>query len=258
MKTLLYEVRDQVAYLTMHRPEVYHALSPELLGELNQAFKQADSEERIRVIVLTGSGDKAFCSGADLKLGIGESEGMGQVLREHYLPLIQTMRRLPKPIIARLNGVAAGAGAALALACDLRIAAGHASMAQLFVHIGLIPDAGTTFFLPRLVGLQRAFEWASTGKTLPAAECHAWGLVNDVVPGEQLDEAVSRWTEYYTQAPTLAIGYLKQLLNESATATLETMLDREAECQELLGKTQDVAEGLRAFRQKRKPNFQGR
>lgn len=258
MNTLQYEVRNQVAYLTMHRPEVYHALSPELLGELNQAFKQAESEERIRVIVLTGSGSKAFCSGADLKLGIKQSEGMGQILREHYIPLIQTMRRLPKPIIARLNGVAVGAGASLALACDVRIAADHASMAQLFVQIGLIPDAGTTFFLPRLVGLQQAFELASTGKTLTAMECHRCGLVNEVVPGEQLDESVSRWTEYYAEALALAIGYLKQLLNESTTSTLDTMLSREAECQELLGKTEDVAEGLSAFLQKRKPNFQGK
>ena len=252
---LVYEVADSVCRITLNRPEVYNALSPELLSELTEAIQEAGRDERVRVIVLTGSGEKAFCSGADLKIGIGKATGMGDVLRERYIPLIMAMRYIPKPIIGRLNGVAVGAGASLALACDVLVAHSSASMAQLFIHIGLIPDAGSMYFLPRLVGPRKAFELATTGKTVPAAECLELGLVDEVA--DDLDAAVDRWVSLYRQAPTLAVGSIKQLLNESFSSDLKTMLNQEAEAQDAIGRTQDAKEGISAFLQKRKPSFKG-
>lgn len=252
---LLYEVTDAVCRITLNRPEVYNALSPELISELTEAVQEAGRDERVRVIVLTGSGEKAFCSGADLKIGIGKASGMGDVLRERYIPLIMAMRYISKPVIGRLNGVAVGAGCSLALACDVLVAHPSASMAQLFVHIGLIPDAGSLFFLPRLVGPRKAFELASTGRTVPAAECLSLGLVNEVA--EDLDAAVNRWVAHYAQAPTKAIGSIKQLMNESFSSDLKTMLNKEAEAQDTIGRTADAQEGIGAFLQKRKPSFKG-
>ncbi|MFT4032980.1 MAG: enoyl-CoA hydratase-related protein [Siphonobacter sp.] len=255
---LFYQVTNQVCRITLNRPDVYHALSPELLSELTKAFQKAQSDSNVRVIVLTATGNKAFCSGADLKIGIGNATGMGEILRVGYIPLILTMRNMAKPIIARMNGTAVGAGCSLALACDLIVASENATMAQLFVKIGLIPDAGATFFLPRLIGYQKAFELASTGKTLSAKECQSLGLINEVVPEDGLDKAVNTWTDYYVQAPTLAVGQLKRLLNDSITTTLADTLEREAIVQDQLGRSEDVQEGLTAFLQKRRPNFLGK
>lgn len=254
---LLYQVQAGVCTITLNRPEVYNALSPALIQEITQAFEQAKEDENIRVVVLTGAGDKAFSSGADLKKGLDGSTSLGESLRKNYNPMILAIRNLPKPVICRLNGIAAGAGCSLALACDMIIASETAKMSQIFISIGLIVDAGSSFFLPKLVGSQKAFELCSTGRVVEAQECLSLGLVNSVVAEEDLDTAVAKMATQYANAPTLAIGLLKKVLNQSYNSSLEEMLELEAIHQDLAGKTHDFGEGVMAFLQKRKPQFKG-
>ncbi|MEA5140824.1 enoyl-CoA hydratase/isomerase family protein [Arcicella rigui] len=254
---LLYQVQAGVCTITLNRPEVYNALSPALIQEITQAFEQAKGDESIRVVVLTGAGDKAFSSGADLKKGLDGSTSLGESLRKNYNPMILAIRNLPKPVICRLNGIAAGAGCSLALACDMIIASKTAKMSQIFISIGLIVDAGSSFFLPKLVGSQKAFELCSTGRVVEAQECLSLGLVNSVVAEEDLDTAVAKMATQYANAPTLAIGLLKKVLNQSYHSSLEEMLELEAIHQDIAGKTHDFGEGVMAFLQKRKPQFKG-
>ncbi|HEV7348559.1 enoyl-CoA hydratase/isomerase family protein [Telluribacter sp.] len=255
---LLYELSDGLARITLHRPQVYNALSPELIQEITAAVQAAEADESVRVVLLTGAGDKAFCSGADLKAGMGEATGMGDALRTRYNPMILALRNLPKPVVCRLNGLAAGAGCSLALACDVVIATEEAYLSQIFVNIGLMPDAGSTFFLPRLVGMARAFELASTGRRVYAPEAVELGLIQRAVPAAQLDEAVNEVLDYYRSAPTRAIGTMKQVLNQSLYSDLPAMLELEARYQDELSQTQDAAEGIGAFLQKRQAVYQGR
>jgi 2-(1,2-epoxy-1,2-dihydrophenyl)acetyl-CoA isomerase len=256
--TITYEVSDRLATITFNRPEVFNALSGELLAETRQAVEAAASDKSVRVIVLTGSGDRAFCSGADLKEGImlGQTS-LADRLRSHYNPLIRAMRTAEKPIVCRLNGIAAGAGMSLALACDIIIAQKDAYMTELFVGIGLLPDAGSMFFLPRIVGMQKAFELCSTGRKVYMEEALQLGLVSKVVAYEDLDKTVGELVEFYKNAPTKSIGLMKKVLNHSFDATLDEVLDMEAHGQDTLGRTHDFAEGVMAFIQKRKANFKG-
>lgn len=254
---LLYETADSIAHITLNRPQVYNALSPDLIKEITLAIQSAAADSTVRVVLLTGSGDKAFCSGADLKAGMGEANSLGDALRKRYNPMIRAIRNIPKPVVCRLNGVAAGAGCSLALACDVIIAAEEAYLSQIFVNIGLMPDAGSTFFLPRLVGTAKAFELASTGRKIYGAEAAQIGLVQRAVPAADLDTAVAEVLTYYRQAPTKAIGAMKQVLNQSMQSDLETMLEYEAVEQDKLGETRDAGEGIMAFLQKRKPDYQG-
>ncbi|MCY7353039.1 MAG: enoyl-CoA hydratase/isomerase family protein [Cytophagaceae bacterium] len=254
---LLYEVTDGICRITLNRPQVYNALNRELIGEITEAIQTAGADDAVRVVVLTGAGEKAFCSGADLKEGLSGASSLGQSLRENYNPMILAIRNLPKPVIARLNGIAAGAGCSLALACDVRIAADTATLSQIFINIGLVPDAGSTFFLPRLVGAARAFDLASTGRMVPAQEALNLGLVNRVVPADQLDAVVDEVAIQYAQAPTAAIGYIKHLFNQSANGTLEDQLNLEADYQDKAALTRDAGEGILAFLQKRTAKFEG-
>ena len=268
---LKYETADGVARITLHRPDVYNALNDGITYELQDAFKAVAKDEQVRVVVLTGEG-KAFCSGQDLKEtsppallrgGEGGSEAVRkrsfqESLHKRYNPIIRAMRNLPKPVIGRINGVAAGAGCSLALACDLLVASEDATLIEVFVNIGLVPDSGSSFFLPRLVGTARAFELCSMGSRVKAKEALELGLVNRVVPPGQLDAAVKEYTDYFAKAPTRAIGLIKKMLNKSATATLEEMLEYEAYCQEIAGSTLDYQEGVKAFLEKRKPVFLGK
>jgi len=258
-ETLLYQVQGGICTLTLNRPQVYNALNAKLIEEITTAFEQAGNEESVRVVVLTGTGEKAFCSGADLKEGFSTAgpTAFSDALRKRYNPMILGIRNLPKPVICRLNGIAAGAGCSLALACDLIIAAEEAALAEIFISIGLITDAGSSYFLPRLIGTSRAFELCSTGRVVKAPAAFAMGLINRVVPGSQLDEAVAQLTAYYTQAPTKSIGLIKQLLNQSTHSTLEKMLELEALNQDIAGNSNDSREGIQAFLQKRKPHFTG-
>jgi 2-(1,2-epoxy-1,2-dihydrophenyl)acetyl-CoA isomerase len=265
-ENLLYSVENGVARITLNRPAVYNALSPGLITDITAAMTAAGTDEQVRVVVLTGTGDKAFCSGADLKTGFASAmsrEGtpdlaLGTSLRAGYHPMIQAMRNLPKPIVGRVNGVAAGAGFSLAMACDVLFCADEAYFSQIFVNIGLMPDAGSTFFLPRLVGSLKAFELCSTGRRVYGPEAAQLGLVTKSVPIHALDGVVAEMVAYYTAAPTAAIAALKKVLNQSLYSDLAHQLEQEADNQDALGRTQDVVEGIEAFLMKRPAKFQGR
>lgn len=263
-ENLLYEIGNGVCRITLNRPQVYNALSPALIREITQAMEAAGADESVRVVVLTGAGDRAFCSGADLKEGFASAAAadgqmnLGESLRTGYHPMIRAIRNLAKPVIGRINGVAAGAGCSLALACDVLICTDDAYFSQIFVNIGLMPDAGSTFFLPRLIGPQRAFELCSTGRRVYGPEAAQIALVSRSVPAGELDAAVTEVVAYYATAPTRAIGAMKKVLNQSLYSDLDHQLEQEAENQDALGRSTDAAEGIGAFLMKRKANFSGR
>ena len=257
-QSIIFDNTHGVARITLNRPQVHHALNPEILVELLGAFKAAEADDTVRVIVLSASGDKAFCSGADLKAATGTGKSVGELLKTYYNPLILAIRNIAKPVVCRLNGLAAGAGASLALACDVVIASESAYLSQIFVRIGLMPDAGATFFLPRLIGLAKAFEIASTGRNVYAPEAAQIGMINRAIPENELDAAVDETVAYYRNAPTKAIGAMKAVLNQSYQSDLGKMLELEALNQDALSKTHDAAEGIMSFIQKRKPDYQGK
>lgn len=257
-KFLKYVVENGVATITMNRPEVYNALNDAITFEMQDAFKAVAKDDAVRVVVLTGEG-KAFCSGQDLKDSASQpNRSFLDSLNKRYNPIIRAMRNLPKPIVCRLNGVAAGAGCSLALACDVIVAAEESSLIEVFINIGLVPDSGSTYFLPRLVGMAKAFELSTLGTKVSASDAFKIGLVNKVVPLASIDEGVKSYTDYYAGAPTKAIGLIKKMLNKSATSTLDEMLDYEAYAQEIAGRSVDHKEGVSAFLEKRKPRFVGK
>ena len=254
---LLYEVRDGIATITLNRPDVFNAFNDPQSYELQDALKQVARDAPVRAVVLTGAG-RAFCSGQDLKAAQGEEKrSFYDSLHKRYNPIIRAMRGLPKPIIGRLNGVAAGAGCSLVLACDAIIASTDASLIEVFINIGLVPDSGSSYFLPRLVGTLKAFELCTLGSKVSAEEALRLGLVNQVVSPEQLDEATYALAARYAAAPTKSIGLIKQMLNKAGASTLDEMLDYEAYCQQIAGESQDYQEGVQAFLEKRKPQFRG-
>ncbi|MFM9838642.1 MAG: enoyl-CoA hydratase/isomerase family protein [Cyclobacteriaceae bacterium] len=257
MEFLKYEVKEGVATISLNRPEVYNALNDGITYELQDALKAVAKDDQVRVVVLTGEG-KAFCSGQDLKDSAKQAKrSFLDSLHKRYNPIISAMRNLPKPIIGRVNGVAAGAGCSLALACDVIVASEEATLIEVFINIGLVPDSGSAYFLPRLIGMAKAFELCSRGNKVKAKEAFEMGLVNKVVSAAELDAAVKEYTDYYSSAPTKAIGLIKKMLNKSATSTLDEMLEYEAYCQEIAGAAYDHKEGVQAFLEKRKPVFMG-
>ncbi|NBP04723.1 MAG: 2-(1,2-epoxy-1,2-dihydrophenyl)acetyl-CoA isomerase [Bacteroidetes bacterium] len=255
---VLYEKKGNVAHITLNRPDVFNAFNDDQSYQLQDALKQANKDEEVRVVVLTGSG-KAFCSGQDLKAIAGsKNRSLSESLYKRYNPIIRAMREMPKPIIGRINGVAAGAGASLALACDFIIAAEHASLIEVFVNVGLVPDSGSSYFLPKAISPARAFEMCTMAQKVTAQQALEWGLINRVVAAEALDEEVAKAANYYATAPTLAIGMIKKMLNKATHSDLETMLQYEAYCQEIAGRSEDYREGVTAFNEKRKPEFKGK
>jgi 2-(1,2-epoxy-1,2-dihydrophenyl)acetyl-CoA isomerase len=257
-KFILIRYDNGVATISLNRPEVYNALNDEITYELQDAFKSVAKDDAVRAVVLTGEG-KAFCSGQDLKAASGqEKRSFLDSLHKRYNPIIRAMRNLPKPIICRLNGVAAGAGCSLALACDIIVASEEAMLIEVFINIGLVPDSGSSYFLPRAIGMPKAFELCSMGSRVKAREAAELGLINKAVTADQLDAAVKEYANYYAQAPTKSIGLIKKMLQKSATATLEDMLEYEAYAQEIAGNSQDYKEGVSAFLEKRKPAFKGK
>lgn len=255
---LLYEVNSGVANITLNRPKIFNAFNEEQSLELQDAFKQVTKATDVRAVVLTGAG-KAFCSGQDLKeITSPDTRSLADSLQRRYNPIIRAMRHLPKPVICKLNGVAAGAGCSLALACDVIIASRQASLTEAFINIGLVLDSGSSFFLPRMVGSLKAFELSTLGDKVSAEEALHLGLVNQVVEPDSLDEVVAALAARYANAPTKAIGLIKKMLNKSFAATLDEMLDYEAYCQEIAGNSADFREGVEAFNEKRKPRFQAK
>ncbi len=256
-ETLLFEVTDGRALITLNRPDVYNAFNDLMRKELLAALKEAEKNSLVRIVIITGSG-KAFCSGQDLKEVLANpNRSISESLHNGYNPVIRQIRNMPKPVIGRLNGIAAGAGCSLALACDLVIASEEAALSEIFINIGLVLDSGSAYFLPRLVGSARAFELATTGRKVSANEAVAIGLINKVVPPDQLDTAVLEMATFYEHAPTKAIGLMKRMINKSFQSDLDTLLDYEAYCQDIAAATADSKEGIAAFLQKRKPQFKG-
>lgn len=255
---LLFEKQGNVTTITLNRPDVFNAFNDEQSYELQDALKAVKKDEETRVVVLTGAG-KAFCSGQDLKAIAGvEKRSFIESLQKRYNPIIREMRNMPKPIICKLNGVAAGAGCSLALASDFIVASENASLIEVFINVGLVLDSGSSFFLPRLVGSARAFELSTMGSKVTAKQAFEWGMVNRCVPADQLDAETDAIVQYYAKAPTKAIGLMKKMLNRSFNSDLEAMLEYEMYCQEIAGSSSDNKEGVTAFIEKRQPNFTGK
>lgn len=255
--SLLWNVQDGVGTITLNRPEVYNAFNDALSYELQDALKQADKDPNVRAVVLTGQG-KAFCSGQDLKAANDSGvRNLSESLHKRYNPIIRAIRNLPKPVICQLNGVAAGAGCSLALACDVIIASEAASMIEIFINIALVLDSGSSYFLPRTVGYHRAFELATKATKLSAKEAQAMGLINKVVAPDVLAASVAEEAKFYANAPTKAIALMKKMLSKGMTENLDAVLDYEAYCQEIAGNSKDNAEGIKAFIEKRAPVFTG-
>ena len=253
---LKYNSEHGVTTITLNRPDRFNAFNNEMSYELQDALKSVKRDKECRVVVLTGEG-KAFCSGQDLKDIAGEKRSLSDSLYKRYNPIIKAMRSLSKPIICRLNGVAAGAGCSLALASDFIVASEKASLIEVFVNVGLVLDSGSSYFLPRVVGSQKAFELATMGSKVSAQQALEWGMVNRVVAPDQLDQEVAEVASFYAKAPTKAIGMMKAMLNKSTYSDLDTMLQYEAYCQEIAGNSTDYKEGVTAFNEKRKPEFKG-
>lgn len=256
-KTLIYTKHEAVLTIALNRPEVYNAINDDMSYELLDAFAKAATDSEIRVIVLTGTG-KAFSSGQDLKVFLAsENPSFLDAIYKRYNPLIKAMREIPKPVICQMNGIAAGAGCSIAFACDFIIAHQDATLVQAFVGIGLVPDSGSSYFLPRLTGSKLAFEIASMGNKITAKKALEMGLINRVCVDEDFESTVTDVINYYKNAPTKAIGLIKKMLNNSINSSLESQLDYEAYCQEIAGNTNDFKEGVNAFIEKRKPVFKG-
>jgi len=243
-----------VQTITLNRPDVLNAFNRALHAGLRDALKEARDDE-VRAVVITGAG-RGFCAGQDL----AEFQAMPDIrdsLEQTYHPNIRAIRALEKPIIASVNGACAGAGLSLACACDLRIAADNAAFVPGFIGIGLVPDSGGTFFIHRLLGAPRAFEWMTSNRRLSAAEAHAWGLVSEVVKADALPTRTAELAATYAALPTRAIGMTKRLFDNADTATLEEQLALEAQLQAAATQTEDFREGVAAFHDKRPPKFSG-
>lgn len=257
--TILLSRRDSVLTLTLNRPDKLNSLTIEMLSELGDALSEVAADDTVRVLIITGAG-RGFCAGQDLRQAgtIGDGRAVRNVIERHYNPIIRQIRTLKAPVIAAVNGIAAGAGANLAIACDLVIATESASFVQAFCRIGLIPDAGGTYFLPRLVGHARALGLALLGDTLDARQAADWGLIWQAVPDADFTKTIDDLAARLATAPTAALALMKQAVNASGHHSLDQQLATEAELQPIAAETEDFQEGVQAFLQKRNPNFSGR
>ena len=257
MADVVLTTRDgAVLTITLNRPEVYNAINREMHEGLAAALEQA-ADPAVRAVVLTGAG-RGFCSGQDLREFQELPGGVREALEQTYHPNVRAMRALEKPVIAAINGPCAGAGLSLACACDVRIASSEASFVPGFIGIGLVPDAGSTWFIHRLLGFSRAFEWMVSNRRLSAAEAFVWGLVSEDIPAERFEKRAAELAEWYAERPTRAVAMTKQLFEHAFSATLEDQLELEAALQQAATETEDFPEGVQAFLEKRIPSFRGR
>ena len=252
-----FEIKEGVGKMTLNRPEKYHSFVREMALQLQDALDKCNNDKSVRAILITATG-KAFCAGQDL----GEATDpngpdLTQIVQEHYNPIIKKIRNMEKPVVAAVNGVAAGAGASIALCCDIVIAAESASFIQAFSKIGLIPDSGGTFFLPRLIGMQKAAALMMTAEPVTATDAVNMGMIYKVFSDDSFEEESWKLVSKLAVMPTKGLGLTKRLLNASYSNNFEEQLDMEDKCQTIAGNTSDFKEGIEAFFEKRKPNFKG-
>ncbi len=257
MSSILFEIQNGIAFITLNRPDKLNSFNREMALLLQSRLDECASVPEIRCIYLTGAG-KGFCAGQDLAEVVDPNgPGMQKILSEHYNPIITRIRNIPKPVVAAVNGVAAGAGANLALACDIVVAAQSSSFIQAFSKIGLIPDSGGTFHLPKLIGFQRASALMMLGDKVSATDASQMGMLYKVFSDETFTEESKKIAATLAQMPTKALAYIKHALNQSATNTLEEQLLLEDIYQQKAADTKDFKEGVQAFLEKRLPNFKG-
>ena len=259
MNSIQLKIENNIAFITLNRPEVFNSFNREMALRLQNVFDDCETNDEIRAIVLTGNG-KAFCAGQDLKEVTSPelNPGFKKILDEHYNPIITRIRNIEKPILAAVNGVAAGAGANIALACDVVIANENASFIQAFSLIGLIPDSGGTFFLPRLIGFQKASALTMLGDKISAEEAEKMGMIYKSVPSNEFESTIQKLATKLATMPTRALVLIKKSLNQSLSNDLNSQLDLESRYQIEAAGTEDYAEGVSAFIEKRKPNFKGK
>jgi 2-(1,2-epoxy-1,2-dihydrophenyl)acetyl-CoA isomerase len=257
MSSILFEIKDAIAFITLNRPEKYNAFNGEMALLLQQKLDDCKNNKEVRCVYITGAG-KAFSSGQDL-YEVVDPNGpkVVNILSDHYNPIISRIRYLDKPVIAAVNGVAAGAGANLAIGCDITVAAQSASFIQAFSKIGLIPDTGGTFFLPRLIGLQKALALCMLGDKVSADEAEKLGMIYKVLPDDSFKDDSLAIAHTLAQLPTKTLGLIKKALNQSFISSLEEQLHAEEVLQQRASGTADFKEGVQAFLEKRKPNFKG-
>ncbi len=260
-ETILVEKKNKIERITLNRPSALNAINEKMGEEFHTALKEAERDEATRCLIITGAG-RAFSAGEDVsglkeRYGGGAQPSLGDHLRKKYHPIILRIRNMEKPVIARINGMAAGSGASIALACDIRIASEEAGLKQAFIGVGLVPDSGSSFFLTRTLGPGRALELIMTGRTVGAKEAETLGLVNKVVPASELEKAANEVAEKLANGPTKAFGLSKRIVNRAPGLELSEALEYEAQNQDIAGKTQDHLEAVMAFLEKRPPKFSG-
>ena len=253
-----FKISEGVGIIHLNRPEKYHSFVREMALNLQKVLSQCKNDEEIRSILITATG-KAFCAGQDL-IEATQKEGpsLTEIVEEHYNPIIKQIRSIEKPVIAAVNGVAAGAGASLALCCDIVIACENASFIQAFSKIGLIPDSGATFFLPRLIGMQKATGLMMTGEPISAMEAEKIGMIYKVFSNESFEQESLKLAKKLAKMATKGLGLTKRLLNSSYSNNLGEQLNMERDYQTIAGNTVDYQEGVEAFLEKRKPEFKGK
>ncbi|MBS4171781.1 enoyl-CoA hydratase-related protein [Bacillus sp. FJAT-49736] len=254
-ETILYEVRNHIAWITMNRPDKLNAFNGKMKEEITRSVKLAAGDAEVRAIVITGAG-RAFCSGQDLQ-DVDVDTDYGDHIRKYYNPMIRQLASTEKPIIAAVNGTAAGAGMSLALACDFRLASTKASFIEAFIHVGLVPDSGNFYYLPRMVGHAKALELSILGEKISAETAKEFGLVTSVIPVENWEPEVENFAIRLANMPTKTIGLIKRYMYQSWESNLYEMLEKEAYAQKIAGQTIDHKEGIAAFLEKRKPHFKG-